>query len=618
MSSPRIFTRIIAFALSVMASHLSAQESEWNGDWITDDGEMSFFVESGELTGSFGLEGDVSGSVDGNTAEIEYTSAKTKRQQAVNKKAKIALGDEGVTFSSQGKGKKLRGWKLLDKIDEHAAPADFSGHWLSNWGNMVLQQKGNKVTGIFGSQGLATLEGTVRGRRMNFKFKRYHFTGEGFIEQNADGSRIYGTTIKTENPSKWIGVKPSQYQHHVAPKAGQIVKGYADNGMLYHLRMPDNWKDGDPVDVIVLFHGSNFTTLGMVHITAKNWPDIGKKYAILGIQGDRWADWSNEEDLRHNYHYVNWMGRSTYQGYPYTDRESPSLVMEVIEELGNEHSFERTFVGGHSQGGYLTYTISMHFPDQVDGTFPIAGGMMIQCEPDVFDDADLQRAQRTTPMVILHGKSDRVVNYSMSEYAYNRLLGHGFNNVLLLNPALGHPYDFLPVDEAIAYLDALTTDDAQVLLDYTEMRAAQKDWRTVGLALQRAEEIGEEKKFESIKMSFESEAAKHADRHLKEMKKGVYGKWLDRFLRWHEDFALADAAAEVNEQWEALAAEHSRSAKELSKEASQAFRSGKQADGWELRKKIVLENFASPQYRTLKNGVEKKFGKLYKLVNRRQ
>ena len=98
----------------------------------------------------------------------------------------------------------------------------------------------------------------------------------------------------------------------------------------------------------------------------------------------------------------------------------------------------------------------------------------------------------------------------------------------------------------------------------------------------------------------------------------MYGKWVDRFLRWQEDFALAESSVEVMAAWESLSEEHSDNAKSLATDAKKAFKEGKSDQGWEKRKEIVLDNFASPQYRTLKKGVEKKFGKLYKLTKKRR
>ena len=618
MISLRNTSFVILLFFGCIQSNAVAQLNNWEGNWITDFGELKITVDDGELSGTL-KDRDVDGTAEGKSLKLNYEKRIQQGNRYVWKEAKatLELNDAGTEFKRTDKGKAFRGWKLSDEIDE-SKTADFSGHWLSNQGNIVLEQKGDKVTGIYGSQGLATLEGTVKGNRLNFKWKKFHFTGKAFIEQSEDGSRIYGSTVKYDNAFEWIGLKAKGFTHHATPKAGEIVKGYVDNGMLYHLRMPDGWKDGDPVDVIVLFHGSNFTTAGMVFITAKNWPEIGKKFAILGIQGDKWADWSDADDLRHNYHYVNWMGKSTYKGFPYTDRESPSLVMEVIEELGDEHSFERTFVGGHSQGGWLTYTISMHFPDKVDGTFPMAGGMMMQCEPDVFEDEALMKAQRTTPMAIIHAKNDKVQNVSMSEGAYQRLVAHGFSNVKFINPSGGHPYDFLPVNEAIEYLDALTTDDSELLLKYTTERLAKKDWRTVGLALKRSKDLDAADSFVEIRSSFDAEASKQVERHLKYIKKGGYGKWVDRFLKWHADFAFADSAKSAVEEWDKLVDTHSKLATALETNAKKAFNEGKSQEGWELRKKIVLDYYASPQYRSFKNGVEQRFGSLYKLAKERK
>ena len=221
-------------------------------------------------------------------------------------------------------------------------------------------------------------------------------------------------------------------------------------------------------------------------------------------------------------------------------------------------------------------------------------------------------------MVILHAKGDRVQNPSLSEGAYQRLLGNGFTKVKFLNPSGGHPYDFLPVNEAIQYLDAMTTDDEKLLLKYAQERLGKKDWRTVGMALQHASDLEADDSFKKIRDAFESEASKNTEGHLKNIKKGEYGKWVDRFLRWHEDFALADSAKEVAPEWDALAADHADAAKALATEASKAFKSRKVKEGWELRKQIVLENFASPQYRKYKSGVEKKFGKLHKLGTKKR
>jgi predicted esterase len=338
------------------------------------------------------------------------------------------------------------------------------------------------------------MEGKIVGPRMTFQWRRHQATGKAWMEQSPDGKQLIGRTIETDKPSTVVGIRTSEFQHHQNPVAGKTIRGISDNGMLYHLRMPDNWDSSKAADVIVLLHGSNFTTAGMVSVVASQWPDIAKRFAILGIQGERWTEWSTPKDLRFNYTYVNWMGRSTYKGFPFTDRESPSLVVDVIDELDKLHSFGRVFVGGHSQGGFLTYILHMHFPEKLAGTFPIAGGMPIQSDPKAFDDNALMVEQRKTPMVIIHGTRDAVVNPSMSAYAHQSFRAHDFHLVKRLRPEAGHPFDFLPINDAIHWLDVVTSSDPTVLAEFAAKQIETKSWRDVGAVVQRAKVLGVEEK----------------------------------------------------------------------------------------------------------------------------
>ncbi len=102
----------------------------------------------------------------------------------------------------------------------------------------------------------------------------------------------------------------------------------------------------------------------MCDTIAAAWPDIAKDFIILGINGEmpvRIGD-----DPRFNYSYVNYVGSSTYKGFPGTDRESPALVSQAMNELKEVYPIDHYLVGGHSQGGFLTYSLLMNFPG-IDG-----------------------------------------------------------------------------------------------------------------------------------------------------------------------------------------------------------------------------------------------------------
>ena len=97
---------------------------------------------------------------------------------------------------------------------------------------------------------------------------------------------------------------------------------------------------------------------------ATAWPDIARDFILLGINGETPSNIG--DDPRFNYSYVNYVGRSTFKGFPGTDRESPALVSEAMAELKEVYPISHYLVGGHSQGGFLTYSLLMNFPE-VDG-----------------------------------------------------------------------------------------------------------------------------------------------------------------------------------------------------------------------------------------------------------
>src|SRR5205814_10697226 len=95
----------------------------------------------------------------------------------------------------------------------------------------------------------------------------------------------------------------------------------------------------------------------------------------------------------------------------------PALVAEALDDLRETYPISRYFVGGHSQGGFLTYSLLMNFPEKIAGAFPISAGVIFQCEPSAYADEKVRAAQRTVPLAIIHSKQDQVVEFNSGEYA---------------------------------------------------------------------------------------------------------------------------------------------------------------------------------------------------------
>src|SRR5688572_22256603 len=69
--------------------------------------------------------------------------------------------------------------------------ADFSGEWETTYGTMKLTQKGATITGSYGDDGRYSINGTLVGRKLSFKYKDIA-PGEGWFELADDGQSFSG------------------------------------------------------------------------------------------------------------------------------------------------------------------------------------------------------------------------------------------------------------------------------------------------------------------------------------------------------------------------------------------------------------------------------------------
>ena len=583
----------------------SNEPADWDGQWITDHGIMELKTEGQRISGTYGDGGTISGVVKRDVTEkveLNFRNGNSRGTLTVER------SEDGLAFdgqwASRGNGGLWRGWKV-DPDAEDAETADFSGYWMTSWGPMRVEQNDTEVTGTFSANGWGKFTGTVAGRRMTIDRKYIRFENQAWLEMSPDGSRMYGLNL-FDKPAEWTGIRLPDFSADAKPQADETVKGISESGMLYHLRMPTGWEPGDEVDVVVLLHGSNWTTAGMVYITNDNWPDIGKKFAILGIQGESWNKYSDAESPTFNYTYQNWMGRSTYGGYPFTDRESPYLVTNVIKELSTANNFKRIFVGGHSQGGFLTHIIHMNFPELIDGTFPIAGGLAIQAYAEAFDDEELMTSQREMPMAIVHSKNDRVVSYSASRDIYNRRIEDGFDHLIRVDSNNGHGYDFLPVNQAIEFLDMMTTDNKSEIKDYLQRMAEEKQWRIVGEVLQHATEIGAGDSVDAVAEDFEKAAARDAVTLLKKIQANRNSDWAEDYLDWHEQFSKATAGKQTVAAFNALREQHADDAETVMERYRDARNQRQYDQAKKILGEIVQSHYTSKYYRHAVQSLEQR------------
>ena len=249
--------------------------------------------------------------------------------------------------------------------------------------------------------------------------------------------------------------------------------------LTYAVRAPEAYKpeDGRKWPAVLVLHGSNMNANDYVNTLAAAWPDIARDYIILGINGETPSILAADRPT-FNYTYVNYVGRSTFRGFPGTDRESPALVREAMDDLKRVYPVKHYFVGGHSQGGFLTYSLLMNSPEAVAGAFPISAGVIFQCEPSAYSDPALKAAQRAVPLAIVHGKNDPMVPFDGGSYAYGLFLDAGWPAVRLFDDATaGHMFARLPVGPAIRWLEVMTSDNPNALLGFADRRLKDHGYR---------------------------------------------------------------------------------------------------------------------------------------------
>jgi hypothetical protein len=280
-------------------------------------------------------------------------------------------------------------------------------------------------------------------------------------------------------------------------------------------------------------------------------------------------------------------------------------VAEALDDLRKTYPIGRYFVGGHSQGGFLTYSLLMNSPERIAGAFPISCGVIFQCEPDAYKDEALRAAQRSVPLAIVHGRNDPMVDFAAGRYAANLFGEAGWPGLrLFASDTAGHMFMLLPVGEAIRWLEAMASDDPEVLVAFAEKQAGAGRYRDAIAALRNAKGLrqtdAQKRRADRLRASVDTMAKAKADELLPKIKANADGSWVDDFLAFRDEFEFADGARAAMDAFEALRQRHEPAAQRPFQEGLMLLRQGKQAEGYAKYQEIVDKYYASPRYRNIK------------------
>jgi predicted esterase len=612
----RTILAILASLICTLATAaISAADpvKSFQGEWRTTIGIVKLQQKGSEVTGTYGM-GDrfpLKGTVKDNVLTFEYTEGQAKGD------GKFTLDESGNAFAGNfqvrnGRGGDWNGWRPDPKAPADKKAGSFAGLWLTDLGLMDLTQEGPTVTGQYAIRGTSKIEGKATGRRLDFRFTGFR-NGQGWFDLSTDGKSLSGAS-NTDGFAQWFGWsgRPApSFVRHAPLVAGKIVDGSTANLLTYAIRAPEGYKAGDSRKwpAILILHGSNMNAQSYVATIAAAWPDIARDFIILGFNGETPSN--TGDDPRFNYTYVNYVGKSTYKGFPGTDRESPALVSEAMDDLKGVYPIDHYLVGGHSQGGFLTYSLLMNTPESMAGAFPISAGVIFQCEPDAYTDLPLRKAQRNVPLAIIHGKNDPIMGFGMGQYAATLFGEQGWQAFrFFTDDTAAHMFARLPVGPAIRWLEAQASKDPKTLIDFATERVAKNGYRDAIAALNRARTLKldatQKRRADALGKTIDAKASSGAAKYLPLIRKAKDGSWIDGFLAYRDDFEFAQPAQKTMAAFGELRKTQDAPAKEAFGEARQLFQQGKQNEGYAKYKEIVQKDYASSLYRIVKRSLDER------------
>lgn len=358
----------------------------------------------------------------------------------------------------------------------------------------------------------------------------------------------------------------------VKPGTSALLK--SPKGVSYFLRVPKGYKAKEGARLVVFLHGSNMNGLSYLRsFEAKRWAHDAILCCPNGEQG----------------------GGDPYGANNFTFSSAP-LVADVTKQVQEAFETSVTYVGGHSQGGFLTYSVIMNFPELYQGAVPMAGDCWMQNEPNLWEDKpDRLALQRSIAIAVIHGQADTVVKFAQGEHAYDVFRAMGYPKLRLFAPKrLGHQFMLSPVDEALAWLDAMNGREEKDSLKLAERWVKQGEY---GWAFQTAtallgrDPVGRATKSRAPKLKerCETAAAQAAEKMRQVMDGEPPAKWIPLWLEFWRIHGATDAAKPLVESYLERREEQRATGARLFREARAHFQAEAKDEGYVALERLLAD-----------------------------
>jgi len=291
----------------------------------------------------------------------------------------------------------------------------------------------------------------------------------------------------------------------------------------YAIRVPKKLDKKNGTKAIVFIHGSNMR--GENYAGSLETASELKDWILIGPTGP------------------NQTGENMYNHDPGDEKYVGEIIEDVEERL--KVKIGRLYVGGHSQGGFLSHAVAAHLPERVDGVLAVSSGSWATARKLMKKGKG--RSQQQLPIAIVHAQNDPVVGFRASVAVYDGYVKAKHEAVRLFIPAEGqHMFMRLPIMDAIHWLELMNDDDKGDVSKVLSKTKASADPRTAWDAAHRLKRLSKGKSskadgtIKSLKIEVKKRAKDLEKRLKKAQKKGADPELIEEAWLFLGDYGMLE------------------------------------------------------------------------------
>ncbi|MDP6738622.1 MAG: hypothetical protein QF404_01260 [Planctomycetota bacterium] len=366
----------------------------------------------------------------------------------------------------------------------------------------------------------------------------------------------------------------------IGPTArGETYTWQAANGLRYEYFIPKDYDHGEGAALTLIMHGSNLDRRwGFANHAAGEF----RPHDIVVSPDGTTSNGSG--------------GFNSLQR-----RADLERMHELHEELKSVLNVRATYLYGHSQGSFFSFYYAGAYPGDVQGLVGQASGVWIGTEQS--------RRHHHQAVVLMHGTADPVVSYGQSVGGHASYVDARYPLVRLRSlDGWNHWPHQNQTEQQLAWVEGMTTTDAEALEAAFETLDGMKEWRDPVALYQVARRLveteGASKRARNHARRAVREVEELARRNVKAIERSLgKGKgdklsddaWVGQVPLFLRHFRGVDACDDFSKKWQKRLERHATAAKKHGAEYYRV-RERKPADAFEAG--IELVNTAFLRYST--------------------